>query len=357
MWHWKRPYVLLLLIILPLTSCQPQISGTVVQLPTLIPSHPAPSPFPTVPPLPTITQTPTATASTSPTPTLTPLPPTPTAVPPTATAVPSIYQQILQTQPGEEPISYLSQLRLVAYYGTPLGPALGILGNQPRETMIDELRATTQIYADLDPEMETIPAFHIIITVADRTPPYYRHHINLDLVEEWVALAEELEFAVILDIQPGHVSSMYELDRIRPLLSHPHVHFAIDPEFVMDGNQVPGRDLGQLYAKEINDVQAELDQISQEIGVKKVLILHQFANKMLPDKENIIDYPNVEIVIDGDGVGYSETKINNYHRYADQPAFEFGGFKLFPTDGDSPVLTPQEIMDRLTPPPALIIYQ
>ncbi|MFZ1401054.1 MAG: hypothetical protein WAS33_29385, partial [Candidatus Promineifilaceae bacterium] len=114
--------------------------------------------------------------------------------------------------------------------------------------------------------------------------------------------------------------------------------------------------MGQLYAAEINAIQARMNAIAAQIGLNRVLILHQFSPGMLPDKSLIEDYPFVEIVIDGDGVGAAGAKIRNYTSYASEPAFEYGGFKLFPTDGDYPVLTPAEVMN-LDPQPALIIYQ
>lgn len=293
--------------------------------------------------------------------TQTPLPlPTllPTATPTsTSTPAPPTYQQFLTHQPKASPLPYLANFQLVAYYGTPLGPQLGILGMTPREEMMRQLEETAAVYAPYASDRTTLPTFHIIIAVADTTPPNYRHYINLDLVREWIALAEQHQYAVILDIQPGHVSPFYEFERIRELLYHPHVHLAIDPEFAMVGNQIPARDLGQLYAKDVNAIQEGLNKIAQEIGVNRVLILHQFADRMLPDKENIEDFPNVELVIDGDGVGSPNAKVNNYLGYAEDNGFEYGGFKLFPTDGDYPVLSPHEVMTRLVPPPSIIIYQ
>ena len=51
--------------------------------------------------------------------------------------------------------------------------------------------------------------------------------------------------------------------------------------------------------------QAAMQDIAQEIGVNRVLILHQFKNSMLPDKTLIQKFPNVELVIDSDGTfGY-----------------------------------------------------
>lgn len=352
--HWlriiwrKRPFVLVLLWLLYGCAEAQPLSDT-VPVPTLVTT----AVLPTAAPLPAATEPPTQTPQLPPTatPTETPLPVA------TATPAPLTYQQVLEHESGELPLPYLANFQLVAFYGTPLGPQLGILGLEPREEMMRQLEETAVIYAPYAPDRTTLPAFHIIIAVADTTPPYYRHYINLDLVKEWIALAERQQYAVILDIQPGHVSPVYEFERIRDLLYHPHVHLALDPEFAMVGNQIPARDLGQIYARDINAIQKALNQIGEEIGVNRVLMLHQFSNSMLPDKANIEDYSYVEIVIDGDGVGSPNAKIRNYLGYAEENAFEYGGFKLFPTDGDYPVLSPHEVMTQLVPPPAIIIYQ
>lgn len=197
----------------------------------------------------------------------------------------------------------------------------------------------------------------MVVTVASQQPPYYYHYVDLKVIEEWIAAAEESGVVVILDIQPGRGNVFNLFERFKPYLYQPHVHLAIDPEFTMAEGEIPAQDVGQLYAEQINEVQAALNEIGHEIGLNRVLILHQFANSMLPDKELIESQPYVEIVIDGDGVGSPEAKTRNYNQYATEPAFEYGGFKLFPRDGDYPVLSPQEVMATLTPPPVIIIYQ
>ena len=292
---------------------------------------------------PTVTSQPTNQPTHEPAPTITPAPS-------------SSATSILKLTP-DAPQPYLAQFRLVAYYGSPTGPGLGILGQPPREEMLASLRETAAAYQALAPERPVLPAYHMVITVANRSPPYYFSRIDLAVIEEWVAAARATETAVILDIQPGRGNVMSEFERVRHLLHEAHVHLAIDPEFTMAEDEVPAQDLGQLYAGQVNELQADLNEIGRELGLNRVLILHQFANNMLPDKELIEDYPFVELVIDGDGVGSPQAKIRNYNQYAQEPAFEYGGFKLFPRDGDHPVMTPEEVMTELSPPPVIIIYQ
>jgi hypothetical protein len=258
--------------------------------------------------------------------------------------------------PGQ-PQGYLNQFRLVSYYGSPLGRALGILGNQSREQTLRLIRKDVVEYQALAPERLAIPGYHMVTTVANPYPPDYRHHVELGIIEEWVVSAKANGVAVTLDIQPGRANLMDEFNRIRYLLYEPHVHLAIDPEFVMDDTQVPSVHLGRLDAARINEIQVNMNGIGYEIGLNRVLILHQFADRMLPDKELIQSYPFVELVIDGDGFGSPYVKISNYNQYAGEPAFEYGGFKLFPSDGDDPLMSPAYVMSVLSPSPVIIIYQ
>lgn len=343
-------FVCLVLTIL-LSACQftPQLFSANQPLPTLVPTL-AVLPKPPTP----ISAATFSAATVTPIVTATAVPPTATATDtplPTETPTPGYHLNLTAKQPQ----GYLSQFRLVAFYGSPTGPGLGIVGELPREQMHQQLLATIAQYEPFTDRL-ILPTYHLVTTVANPYPPYYYHHVDIELIEQWVADAKALETAVILDIQPGRGNIMREFERVEHLLYEPHVHLAIDPEFVMNQWQVPLVNVGQLYAREINEIQARLNAIGEEIGLNRVLILHQFSPTMLPDKDLIEDYPYVELLIDGDGVGSPGAKIRNYTNYAAEPAFEFGGFKLFPTDGDYPVMTPAEVMS-LEPQPVLIIYQ
>lgn len=294
-------------------------------------------------------------ATATPNVTNTPSPPTSTPEP---TAPPAATNPLpdLNLVPGQ-PQGYLDKFRLVTYYGSPMGRGLGILGNQSRTQTLRLLRQDAAAYQALSPERLVVPTYHMVTTVANAYPPDYRHHVELGVLEEWIASAKASGASVILDIQPGRANLMDEVNRIRYLLYEPHVHLAIDPEFAMNDEQVPAVNLGQMYAAQINEIQSSLNGIGYEIGLNRVLILHQFADRMLPDKELIEPFPFVEMVIDGDGFGSPYTKIRNYNQYAGENGFEYGGFKLFPDHGDDPVMSPEYVMSALVPAPVIIIYQ
>ena len=312
------------------------VAQQIVAVPTLVETA-APPPTPTATWTPTHTPSPTATATNTPRPSATP----------TATPAP--------------PQPYLAQFRLVSYYGVPNTAVLGILGAQTREQTIVALRELAGRYQELSSDgRRVIPTFHLITTIADNIPgPYsaYSHQLSEEVVADWVKAAEAAEMAIVLDVQPGWADLEGELERLWPYLAQPHVHLAVDPEFVMTiSGGVPGGSLGQMSAAQINAIQARLNAIGEEIGLHRVLIIHQFEDSMVLNKWELIDYPYVELVIDADGFGDPASKSRDYEQYAAESGFEYGGFKLFYNGWDVPLMSAAEVMG-LEPLPAVVIYQ
>jgi hypothetical protein len=283
------------------------------------------------------------------TPTRTPIP-SPTPLP---TLTPHSYVG------GNRPEPYLENYRLVTYYGVPNTPILGVIGEGEPEQVLPRLLELAQQYQTLSTDGRTVlPAFHIISTVADPEPgpnSYYSHWTSVAILDQWITVANENNMAVILDIQPGRADLLAEVDRLKHYLRQPNIHLAIDPEYFMDADQTPGSHIGDIDGGQINAVQEVLDQIALEIGVNKVLLVHQFARGMVKTKEAILDYPHVDLVIDTDGYGIPDTKLHDYRLNAGDPGFEYGGLKLFYV-WDDPLLTPNQVM-VLEPAPAVIVYQ
>jgi hypothetical protein len=333
-------------------------SVTVTALPP-VPVEPTAPPTRTPSPTPTLTPSATPTATETPTPTETATPtvtPTETGTP-TPTASPTLPPQSVLPRPSVAG-GYLNTVRLVTYYGSPLGWGLGVLGESPRDEMFRELRNLTGYYQSLSTDGRVaVPTFHMVTSVANAYPPDYRHHVDRGVIANWIDYANANGAAVIIDIQPGRADIMAEFNRIRDFLYYPHVHLAIDPEYAMNEEQVPLQQIGQVSAETINALQAELSQIAGEIGVNRVLIVHQFKDSMIIDKANIQNFPQVEVVIDMDGYGSPGPKLRNYFQYAAEPGKDYLGIKLFFRDiWDNPLLTPEEVLG-LQPIPALIVYQ
>jgi len=339
---------------------------------------PTPTPSPTPTATPTATPTPTPTPTSTPTPTATPTAtptPTPTATPtssaeslpftpaPYATAVPPAEtpmgcpEVVLPPADGVPP-SPLQGRRLVAFYGTPLGPGLGILGRYDVTTTLTLLDAQVQAYRDLDPNVETIPAFHMVVTIADASPGEdgdYNHRVPTDTIRTWIDAAQTAGAWAILDVQAGRADLMTELAWLEPFLYEPNVYLAVDPEFIVGEGEVPGSQLGRISGPQINQVQAWLDGIGRATGQRRLLIIHQFDDRMIVQKECLLDYPYVDLVWDADGFGGPGAKTGDYAQYSGETGFEYGGFKLF-YDYDVPLMTPAEVL-MLVPSPALVIYQ
>src|SRR5579883_693601 len=114
---------------------------------------------------------------------------------------------------------------------------------------------------------------------------------------------------------------------------------------------------------------------------KKILIVHQFGDKMvgdgvpfmIQDKEQLRVYPNVDLVIVADGFGSPDSKISKYNKMTDArvyPFIRFRGIKLFPPNPyeqaghyDRPELTFRQVFGldptpgqlRVLDPPDLVI--
>ncbi|MBA2597677.1 MAG: hypothetical protein H0V00_13725 [Chloroflexia bacterium] len=259
--------------------------------------------------------------------------------------------------PVEGPV--LPKYRVVAYYGHPHDAAMGIVGEHSVEELAAILRQEAENYAAADPSRPVIPAFEVIATVAQRVPGSDGTFI-LDTDHE--TLASYIDFAaaqgmlVILDLQIGRGTVANEIEKVRDLLARPNVHLAIDPEFAVAEGQIPGEYIGSVTAESIIYAQQVLAEISAANGIPpKMLIVHQFREDMIQNKDQLAPYPGVQLVIDADGYGGPELKTAVFNFLVRDEPIEFAGVKLFYRQ-DVPMMTPQEIL-ALVPAPDVIIYQ
>jgi hypothetical protein len=276
--------------------------------------------------------------------------------------LPSLLERLGQREGNLEaqlcPGPLLDDRRLIAYYGTPLGPGLGILGRNGITDTLRLLLEQAQAYQELDPAVNAIPTFHMVVTIADDfagPDGDYNHRVSHTTIRPWIDSVEAAGGWSIVDLQPGGADPVEEIDTVEPLIREPHVHLAVDPEFIVRGDQVPGEDLGQITGSQVNLIQSRLDQLAREIGTRKMLVVHQFDDRMIEGKEAILDYPLVDLVWDADGFGGPGAKIADYNQYKMETGFEYGGFKIF-YRYDEPVMTPEEVLS-LEPSPVLVIYQ
>jgi len=249
--------------------------------------------------------------------------------------------------------------QIISYYGNPNTPDMGVLGTGDLETISSELGAQAARYDQLNGDMGVIPAIHLVYAVAQYHPTdngLYLQYVSDEDVRRYLEFTERHGMLLFLDLQIGRSSVAAEVRKAMPYLRYPQVHLAIDPEFAVNGSEVPGADLGSLRAEDIDEAQALLQQLVEENGLPpKVLIVHQFADSMLQDAAGIRPYANVDLIIDMDGFGPAEIKRATYEQLAAQPYAVNAGIKLF-FQHDPDMMSEEDVL-RLQPTPNLVIYQ
>lgn len=251
--------------------------------------------------------------------------------------------------------SFLSANQIVSFYGNPYAETLGILGEYEPADLVGLLRDQASKLDALNGLRGVQPAFHMVYETAQPFPGengLYLLYVDAQTTQEYIDVACQNGLFMFLDLQIGRSDVATELNKVLPYLDNSNVHIAIDPEFTMHGDEVPGETIGHLTADEINEAQRIIDDyVTANNLPDRVLIIHQFDESMIEGKENIGRYDHVRLVIDMDGFGPKETKLRKFGLYA-QPA-EYGGIKIFYKQ-DTPPMTEEEVESL---DPDVIIYQ
>ena len=252
--------------------------------------------------------------------------------------------------------------RIIAYYGNLYSTQMGVLGKYPEPEMLAKLASTTADWQKADPETRTVPALDYIAVAAQAGPGadhMYRLRMPADQLDKIMEMADRAHAIVVLDIQAGLSTVQKEVPIFEPWLKLPQVHLALDPEFAMHNGARPGRVIGSLDAKDINDVAEYLARLVKENNLPpKMLIVHRFTQPMVTNAKNIVPLPEVQIVMDMDGFGPPAQKMQTYHDYIQSEPVQFTGFKLFYVNDVKAghMMTPAEVL-KLAPRPSFIQYQ
>jgi len=124
----------------------------------------------------------------------------------------------------------------------------------------------------------------------------------------------------------------------------------------MPEGKIPGEVIGGIDATDVAVAQQELASIVEEYNLPpKVLIVHKFEEGMITNVDRIGQVPGVQTVIDFDGQGALNSKVEGYTLFLEEEPAEFAGIKLF-YQIDDPLLQPEDLLafDR---PPDVVIYQ
>jgi hypothetical protein len=250
--------------------------------------------------------------------------------------------------------------RLVALYGYPGTPALGVLGRQDLTASVARAEQMAAAYQPLS-SVPVVPAFEIIATVAEASPGAdgsYSYESPVSSLQPWVSEAAAAGMYVILDLQPGRASLLAQAQLYEPLLRLPDVGLAIDAEWKLQPGQKPLRQIGSVDIGEVNSVVGWLAALTARYHLpQKLLVLHQFQLSMISGEQDLdTSQDDLAIVVHMDGQGTPGAKEETWNAVTGAaPRGVFFGWKNFLVK-DHPMLTPQQTMVNV-PAPVMISYQ
>ncbi len=251
--------------------------------------------------------------------------------------------------------------RMVALYGHPGAPVLGLLGEQGIDGSVRRVNEYVERYSPLVEEQVT-PSWEIIASVATGAAGDDGNYSKVWEVEKfrpWVDAAKEAGIYVVLDLQPGRSDFLTQAKQYEELLLEPHVGLALDPEWRLGPDERHLVRIGHVEASEVNAVIDWLATLVRENDLpQKVLTLHQFRTSMIRDRDLVrTDHPEIAVVLHADGQGGQGDKQATWRSLKqDLPEGMWLGWKNF-YDEDSPMLTPEQTIAQVEPTPWFISYQ
>ena len=261
--------------------------------------------------------------------------------------------------PGGGQILFPGRL-LVALYGHPDAPALGVLGQQDLPASIARARKVAAAYRALS-RVPVVPALEIIATVAGARPGPdgdYSYRSSVASLRPWVRRATAAGMYVILDLQPGRASLLAQAKEYRSLLKLPDVGLALDSEWKLAPGQLPLHQIGSVSVSEVNSVASWLAGLTARYRLpQKLLVLHQFRLSMIRGEHELdTRHEDLAILIHMDGQGTPGDKLQTWQAVtAAAPAGVSFGWKNFYVK-DHPMMSPWQTMAR-TPRLSMISYQ
>ena len=250
--------------------------------------------------------------------------------------------------------------RMIAAYGSPGIPSLGILGEQDLDETVDRVQELAASYEESSDE-PVIPAMEIITTVASGQPGAdgdYSSEIDPETLRPWIDRAAEEGIYVVIDLQPGTTHFLEQAKLYEDLLKEPHVGLALDPEWRLEDGQRHLAQIGSVSAEEVNEVSTWLADVTAENDLpQKVFILHQFSHSMISDREDIdASRDELAVLFHADGHGTPDLKLGTWNNLKeDLPDGARMAWKNF-YDEDTPTFTPEQTME-VDPAPWFVSYQ
>lgn len=253
--------------------------------------------------------------------------------------------------------------RIVAYYGNFYSPRMGILGEYPQDKVLAMLKTQAAAWAKADSSTPVVPALDYIVVAAQHVPGrdgMYRMRMPPGQIEKAIAMANQIQGLLFLDVQPGWSTVEIEVPRLAEYLKLPNVELALDPEFALTESRRPGAWRGTLNASDVNFAAQFLAKIVNQNNLPpKILVVHRFTERMVTDFRAIKPLPEVQIVMDMDGFGSPPLKDAAYRDFIANQPVQFTGFKLFYKNDvkwGGRLMAPSQVLS-LSPQPIYILYQ
>jgi hypothetical protein len=249
---------------------------------------------------------------------------------------------------------------VVGFYGAPQAPQLGQLGIGSPDSAARRLRRQARPYRRIG-ERPLLPVFELLGTIALANPGSdgkYRARQPDRIIRRYARTARRNNFLLMLDIQPGRSRFIDEVRHLRRWLRKPFVSVALDPEWNMGPNGVPGERIGSVEARMVNRVTGFLARIVRRNDLpQKLVVVHQFTDSMIRNKDDLRRRRRaIDMVLNADGFGTPAAKKSKYRQLAPDPRPGlYPGFKLF-YEEDTDLMSPSEVM-RLSPRPRFVVYE
>lgn len=251
--------------------------------------------------------------------------------------------------------------RLFGYSGYPGAGSLGRLGIGDLQERMVELKETGKAYAG---DRRVMPVMELIAVTAQTRPGadgLYRTRVKDAVIEEWLAMARKHDAMLLLNIQPGRSPFLDEVRAFERWLAEPDVGLALDPEWAVGPDEVPGKVYGHTTGPELDAVAAYMADLVQQGNLpQKVLLYHQLHEDIVSDEAQLAGHEGVVLVKSVDGIGSPAAKVQTWQRIvARTPKHVAMGFKLFfeeDVQRGKRLMTPEEVL-ALTPTPQYVLFE
>lgn len=250
--------------------------------------------------------------------------------------------------------------RLVGFCGLPGAAALGRLGTGDPADRADEIEKMARTYAA---GREPLPVLELLATVTNSAPGpdrTYRTRVPDSTIRRFHKVARKHRALLLLNIQPGRSAMLDEVKALRHWLVHPDVGVALDPEWDMGPDEVPGDTYGRTSGAELSKVARYLSDLVDEHDLpEKAFVFHQVAVSVVPGQDELRPAPGVAVIKSADGIGTPGMKRDTWHKLVkDMPDGVHTGFKLFyEEDAEAGrMMKPDEVL-ALRPEPEYVMYE